>query len=127
MIARWNCSADVNVVRKGSPSRIRRVRLISLGITILPRSSTRLTMPVAFIYLSPFLRQRPPCLKGAVSEADWGIYPSTAYAVPLPLGEGGFCPTIILQITMLLFVKGKILYCNYLLLRITMILYKCPG
>ena len=27
--------------------------LISLGITIRPRSSTLLTMPVAFIYLSP--------------------------------------------------------------------------
>ena len=34
--------------------------------------------------------QRPPCLKGAVTAGDWGIYPSTAYAVPLPLGEGGF-------------------------------------
>ena len=29
--------------------------------------------PVAFIYLSPFLGQRPPCLKGAVTEGDWGI------------------------------------------------------
>ena len=28
----------------------------------------------------------------AVSVADWGIYPSTANAVPLPLGEGGFYP-----------------------------------
>ena len=34
---------------------MRRVLRISLGITILPRSSTRLTIPVAFIYLSPFL------------------------------------------------------------------------
>ena len=32
-----------------------RVRRISLGMTIRPRSSTLLTMPVAFIYLSPFL------------------------------------------------------------------------
>ena len=55
MIARWNCSTDVNVVREGSPSLILSVRLISLGITICPRSSTRLTIPVAFIvYLSPF-------------------------------------------------------------------------
>ena len=81
---------------------MRRVLLISFGITILPKSSTRRTIPVAFIYLSPFPRQRPPCLKGAVTEGDWGIdaalrqkspagnYPSTAYAVPLPLGEGGF-------------------------------------
>jgi len=30
------------------------VRLISLGITILPSSSIRLTMPVAFICCPPF-------------------------------------------------------------------------
>ena len=55
-IAQQNLSIGVNVVSKGSPSRILKVRRISLGITIRPRSSTRLTMPVAFIvYLSPFL------------------------------------------------------------------------
>lgn len=49
-----NLSIGVNVVYEGSPSRILKVLLISLGITILPRSSTRLTIPVAFIvYLSP--------------------------------------------------------------------------
>ena len=55
VIARLNCSSDVNVVHEGSPSRMRRVRLISFGITIRPRSSTLLTMPVAFIYFTPFL------------------------------------------------------------------------
>ena len=30
---------------------MRRVRLISFGITMRPKSSTRLTIPVAFIYL----------------------------------------------------------------------------
>ena len=65
-IAQQNLSLGVNVVCKESPSQMRRVRLISLGITILPKSSTLLTMPVAFIYLSPFLRRiRPPCVKGA--------------------------------------------------------------
>ena len=39
----------VNDINDGSPSRIRRVLRISLGMTILPRSSTRRTMPVAFI------------------------------------------------------------------------------
>ena len=45
-------------------------------------------------------QKRPPCLKGAGKTVgfDWGIflkfiqvnfYPSTAYAVPLPLGKGG--------------------------------------
>ena len=53
-IAQQNLSIGVNVVSEGSPSRIFRVLLISLGITILPKSSTLLTMPVAFIYLSPF-------------------------------------------------------------------------
>ena len=53
-IAKQNLSIGVNVVSKGSPSRILRVLRISLGITILPKSSTLLTMPVAFIFLSPF-------------------------------------------------------------------------
>ncbi len=39
----------VNVISVGSPSRIRMVRLISLGMTTLPRSSILLTIPVAFI------------------------------------------------------------------------------
>ena len=30
------------------------------------------------------------CKEEVGSEADWGVYPSTASAVPLPLGEGGF-------------------------------------
>ena len=46
-IAQQNLSIGVNVVSKGSPSRIFRVLLISLGITILPKSSTRRTSPVA--------------------------------------------------------------------------------
>ena len=40
---------------RGSPARLGRVLLISLGITILPKSSALLTMPVAFLYPSPFL------------------------------------------------------------------------
>lgn len=47
----------INVFNEGSPSRIRIVLRISLGITIRPRSSIRRTIPVAFIY--KFLR----CLK----------------------------------------------------------------
>ena len=54
-----NLSNGVNVVSKGSPSLILRVLLISLGITIHPRASTRLTIPVVFIYLSPFLVGTP--------------------------------------------------------------------
>ena len=42
-----NLSIGVNVVCEGSPSRILRVLLISLGITILSKSSTLLTIPVA--------------------------------------------------------------------------------
>ncbi len=37
-----------NVICDGSPSRIRRVLLISFGMTTLPRSSILLTIPVAF-------------------------------------------------------------------------------
>ena len=39
-----------NVICDGSPSRIRMVRRISLGMTTRPRSSIRRTIPVAFIY-----------------------------------------------------------------------------
>ena len=41
----------VNVISDGSPSRIRIVLLISLGMTTRPRSSMRRTIPVAFIYI----------------------------------------------------------------------------
>ena len=53
-IAKQNLSHRVNDVCNGSPSRMRRVLLISFGMTILPRSSTRRTMPVAFIILFSF-------------------------------------------------------------------------
>ena len=45
--AQQNRSIGVNVVSRGSPSLILRVLLISLGMTILPKSSTRRTIPVA--------------------------------------------------------------------------------
>ena len=48
-IAKLKISHRVNDVNNGSPSRMRSVLRISLGITILPRSSTRRTIPVAFI------------------------------------------------------------------------------
>ena len=48
-----NRATGVNVVSVGSPSRILIVRRISLGMTTLPRSSMRRTIPVAFIYINP--------------------------------------------------------------------------
>ncbi|MDQ5983474.1 MAG: hypothetical protein RUMPE_00493 [Eubacteriales bacterium SKADARSKE-1] len=39
-----------NVINNGSPSRILKVLLISFGITTLPRSSIRRTIPVAFTF-----------------------------------------------------------------------------
>ena len=50
-VAHKYLSSTLNVFSSGSPSRMRKVRRISFGMTILPRSSTRLTIPVAFIYL----------------------------------------------------------------------------
>ena len=49
-IAKLKICYGGTVVCDGSPSRNRKVRRISLGMTILPRSSTPRTMPVAFIY-----------------------------------------------------------------------------
>ena len=57
-IAKQNLSHRVNAVCNGSPSRIRIVRRISFGITTLPRSSILLTIPVAFIILTPLLLLR---------------------------------------------------------------------
>ena len=100
--AQQKLSIGVNVVCKGSPSRMRRVLLISLGITILPKSSTLLTMPVAFIYLSPFTihlagdRRSPLQILTNLFVGANCVRPST----------------IILQITMLLFVNGEDLYCT---------------
>ena len=50
---------------------MRRVLLISLGMVLLPKSSTLLTMPVAFIYLSPFLRlKKSPVMKPGIFHAN---------------------------------------------------------
>ena len=54
-IAKQNLSHRANVICDGSPSRIRMVRRISLGITTRPRSSIRRTIPVAFIYKNSLL------------------------------------------------------------------------
>ena len=66
---------------------MRKVLRISLGITILPKSSTRLTMPVAFIvYLSPFLVGVDAYID---PRADVGIRPYnnfTNYAVSICKG-----------------------------------------
>ena len=43
----------VRVNLQGSPSRILMTRRISFGMTTRPKSSIRLTMPVAFIYIVP--------------------------------------------------------------------------
>ena len=51
-IAAQNLSHGANVISNGSPSRIRSVRRISLGITTRPRSSILLTIPVAFMVAS---------------------------------------------------------------------------
>ena len=64
-IAKANLSVGVNVINDGSPSLIRIVRRISLGITTRPKSSILLTIPVAFIYKNlTFLKNRR-FLKGA--------------------------------------------------------------
>ena len=120
-IAQQNRSIGVNVVSKGSPSLIRKVRRISLGMTIRPRSSTLLTMPVAFIvYLSPFLQGYKASLvqrEVAARRADGGIAFIVHYNPPVSSADsplytrGPFpVPTIILQITLLVSVNKRRLY-----------------
>ena len=66
-------SHRVNDVCNGSPSRILRVLRISLGMTMRPRSSTLLTMPVAFIISSPLKRGFARFLSGRSICRKWGI------------------------------------------------------
>ena len=49
-IEKLNFCQVSNVVCDGSPSRMRMVRRISLGMTTRPKSSIRRTIPVAFIF-----------------------------------------------------------------------------
>ena len=63
-------SHSVNIVCDESPSRMRRVRRISFGMTILPRSSTRRTIRCCFHCFSS------PC---------------AAFPVVLFAGNGGLC------------------------------------
>ena len=120
-----NRSSDVNVVHEGSPSRMRRVRLISFGITILPKSSTLLTIPVAV----PDICLRRRCSLASVDRCHslCSLFLPQAAVASLPScfhlsfsftrrggvparGTGNPSPTIILQITLLVSVKGRRLY-----------------
>ena len=65
----------VNVFSSGSPSRMRRVRRISFGMTILPRSSTRRTIPVAFIVFLSLC-----CISSGIVCRKWGIMREDSHA-----------------------------------------------
>ena len=54
-IPEQNAKSCVNVISEGSPILIRSVRRISFGMTIRPRSSILLTIPVAFILCLLFM------------------------------------------------------------------------
>ena len=60
IIPAQNLSHCSNFISNGSPSRIRIVRLISLGMTTRPRSSMRRTIPVAFILDSSRIGREQP-------------------------------------------------------------------
>ena len=120
IIPRRNKSNDVSVAREGSPSLILRVLLISFGITILPKLSTRRTMSVAFIYLSPFTildsTTNPRCHCEPVRTLVWQS-PSPTASLRLPRRcaprndiDSRYLPTIILQITLLVSVNAGRLY-----------------
>ena len=77
-----NLSIGVNVVSKGAPSRIRRVRRISLGMTILPRSSTRRTIPVAVPGI--FVGGGAPASSADRCHSLSSLYPPPAALASLP-------------------------------------------
>ena len=81
-MAKLNLSHGANVICDGSPSRIRMVRRISLGMTTRPRSSMRRTIPVAFIVVQTF-----PAI----------LYPKMQYPVFAPILSTIFCPVILAE------------------------------
>ena len=68
-----------NVINNGSPSRIRMVRRISLGMTTRPRSSIRRTIPVAFIYEIPPVKANFTSVVSAPREMNMHEVPLTIF------------------------------------------------
>lgn len=78
-MAKQNLSHRANVICDGSPSRIRMVRRISLGMTTRPRSSIRLTMPVAFIYQIPPVDANVAQIVSACQRSAMQIFPVSCF------------------------------------------------
>lgn len=78
-IAKQNLSHRANVICDGSPSRIRMVRRISLGMTTRPRSSIRLTIPVAFIYQIPPVDANVAQIVSACQRPAMQIFPVSCF------------------------------------------------
>ena len=78
-MAKQNFSHGDNVICNGSPSRIRMVRRISLGMTTRPRSSIRLTMPVAFIYQIPPVDANVAQIVSACQRPAMQIFPVSCF------------------------------------------------
>jgi len=85
-----NLAMGVNVICAGSPSRIRIVRRISFGITTRPRSSIRLTIPVAFMFTPPSRGRAgaarlppPPLRKGFLHLRKGGSRPLCPHGRPI--------------------------------------------
>lgn len=78
-IAKQNLSHRANVICDGSPSRIRMVRRISLGMTTRPRSSIRRTIPVAFIYEIPPVKANFTSVVSAPREMNMHEVPLTIF------------------------------------------------
>ena len=72
-IPKQNRSHCVNVVNDGSPSRMRMVRRISLGMTTRPRSSIRRTIPVAFKRITSNFQDRTPGVRFAMLPRTCGL------------------------------------------------------
>ena len=114
-ITKQKASHAVNVVCDGSPSLILRVRLISLGITILPKSSTRRTISVAVRDIFIVIARSAATWQSASLAAKGGAVLCTARKrIPTPVcalarNDSGSRqpPTIILQITLFVSVKGR--------------------
>ena len=90
-MAKQNLSHRANVICDGSPSRILMVRRISLGMTTRPRSSIRLTIPVAFIFKTPFILDKLHLVFGKAANLSKAAAGRFCSALRIKRSECGHC------------------------------------
>ena len=90
-MAKLKRSHGANVICDGSPSRMRMVRRISLGMTTRPRSSIRRTIPVAFKRITSNFQDRTPGVRFAMLPRTCGLGGMTCRQMVLSANFSSLC------------------------------------